>query len=537
MDVLHSPDTDEPRGAVAHQPRVAFLFTGQGSQHVDMGRPLYEAQPPFRLAAERCEELLRPHLDRPLLSVLYPDASHREEASALLDEMAYAQPAQFVVQYALTELWRTWGVEPAVVVGHSVGEYAAACAAGVFSLGDVLKLVATRGRLLQSLPSGVMVAVFAPEDRVARALAPYDRSASIAAVNGPECVVISGQTGTVRRIVTDLGLTDEQWRSLNMPVACHSPLVEPILDAFGWAAKEVAYYPSRIPMVSTVTGQPSSIVDVANAGYWRRHLRAPVRFAAAIQALDRQSCDAYVEIGPSTTLLDMGRRCLKSERGVWVPSLRQGYDDLEQFVDSLRCLSTLGAPVKWQRTGCVIPSATVSPPRPDFHNERPMTTPMGPPELAGPDATLSPSTPADLRQQLDEAVPSERSAILTDYARCTVAQLLHLNTLQCVDSEDHLRDLGIDSLMAIELRDRLQVGLALRRSLPATLVFDYPTCLSIAGFLERELRASKRAPLGPTTAVEPGRSAPAATALRAEQLGDLSDAEVATLLLEKLGRR
>ena len=327
------------------RPKVVFLFTGQGSQYVNMGRQLYDTQVTFRKILEQCNEGLRTYLDQPLLSVLYPDPS----SSSPLDQTAYTQPALFALEYALAALWRSWGIEPAAVMGHSVGEYVAACVAGVFSLEDGLALIAKRGRYMHDLPQdGKMAVVFAEIARVEAAIAPYADKVSIAAVNGPENIVISGQGSAIIAIVEALEIQGVASRQLNVSHAFHSPLMEPILDDYGQTASQFRFHTPGIPLISNLTGQELGYNEIPDAAYWRRHIRQPVQFSSAIETLHTQGFNLFLEIGPSPTLSGMAQRCLPKDSGDWLPSLRRGQDDWEQMLQSLAKLYTRGVRVDWQ---------------------------------------------------------------------------------------------------------------------------------------------------------------------------------------------
>ncbi|MGH3719489.1 MAG: type I polyketide synthase [Pseudonocardiaceae bacterium] len=458
------------KAAPRHRNRVAFLFSGQGAQYVNMGRGLYETQPEFRAALDDCAEALSGQLARPLREILFP-TDGRETP---LDQTEYTQPALFAVEYALARLWMSWGVRPAAVLGHSLGEYVAATVAGVLELTDALRLVVTRGRLMQGVDQpGRMLAVPLEEAAAREKVRAAGLALDVAAVNSEFDTVLSGaatEIATLREKLTGEGL---RVRDLRVSHAFHSALLDPVLSRLSDVAGEITVRAPRIPLVSNLTGELVEENTLAAPDYWARHARHPVRFADGMRALETLGVTCFAEIGPGRTLLGLGSRTLRNERYRWIASLHRRAGEDEQIHRALGEFYLAGVQVDWtavHRGG----KGRVALPTYPFQRERFFFTTRASVRPAVSTEGERADEPAERSEILASVLragdDTERGELLLAYVLGSIEQALDLDPGE-VTMDSDLVELGLDSLMAMSLIDRYRTDLRLS-SLPARRFFE-----------------------------------------------------------------
>ncbi|WP_442948676.1 beta-ketoacyl synthase N-terminal-like domain-containing protein [Nostoc sp.] len=284
---------------------VVFMFPGQGSQYVNMAREIYETETVFKEQVDYCSEILKPILELNLRHILYPSEEKLDEALQQLQQTSVAQPAIFVIEYALAKLWQSYGIEPQAVIGHSIGEYVAATLAEVFSLEDALSLVATRGQMMQQLPTGAMLSIPLPADKIKSLLG---EELSVAAINQPSQCVVSGSIAAVETLQNQLATQGIECRRLHTSHAFHSQMMEPILEAFAERVKKVTLNPPKLPYISNLTGTWITVTQATNPEYYAQHLRSTVLFASGVEKLLATPEQVLLEVGPGHTLATLVKR-------------------------------------------------------------------------------------------------------------------------------------------------------------------------------------------------------------------------------------
>jgi acyl transferase domain-containing protein/acyl carrier protein len=327
---------------------IAFMFPGQGSQYVDMGRQLYETESVFRAHVDICAELLAPKLGLDLRRTLYPSEDRAEEASKRLNRTLVAQPALFTVEYAMAQLLMSWGIKPQAMIGHSVGEYVAACLAGVFSLEDGLALIAARGRLMDELPGGAMLAVPLAVEEVKPLLSD---AIALAAHNGPGLCVLSGREEALQQLEERLRETEIECRRLHTSHAFHSQMMEPVLRPFTEEVRKIKLNTPAIPFLSNVSGNWITEAEATDANYWAKQLRQTVRFSEGLQKLLEQTDLSFIEVGPGETLSSATKLHRKNTTGdAILSSMRRPQNsesDLPVLLNVLGRLWLAGIKIDW----------------------------------------------------------------------------------------------------------------------------------------------------------------------------------------------
>ncbi len=499
---------------------IVFMFPGQGAQHVNMGKNLYDSEALFREIVDQCAEILQPLLNVDIRSLLYPVDDNGDAAEAL-KQTAITQPALFVIQYALARLWMSRGVRPDAMIGHSVGEYTAACLAGVFSLEDALSVLAERARLMQSQPSGSMLAVRTD----AASLPKLPESISVAALNSPNLTVLSGPTEAIEALHRQFQENDIISRQLHTSHAFHSAMMEPTLAPFSAKVASVDRHQPQIPFISSLTGNWISDEEALNPDYWAQQVREAVRFSPGINQLQKQAGRLLIEVGPGKTLSTLALQHPNEEADQRVVAslghAREASNDVVNFHLAIGSAWIAGYQPNWSllydgQLVRRIPLPTYPFQRQSYWVEPPITSGLA--------LTAANQQINDDAQTSDEIEATEAIVDTASRPERLVRDMQQILSdqsgidPQALDPERTFLELGFDSLfltqVSLAFKKAFKVNISLRQ-----LIDDYPTMNALAGFVDRTLpeAANMPAPAAKLSAAPQAAPRPAENKVQAEK--------------------
>ncbi|GAB3704759.1 hypothetical protein GCM10027592_36480 [Spirosoma flavus] len=474
---------------------IVFLFPGQGAQYVNMGHELYENEPVYRQAIDTCADELLPHLDIDIRDVLYPETPD-QAAIDRLKNTRYTQPALFTTNYALARLWQSWGVEPTIFCGHSIGEFVAAHLAGVFTLPDALKLIAARGKLISELPSGGMLSVRLGADQITAMLPDM---LSLAAVNSRQLCVVAGPNEAIATFAGELEKQTIPNRLLETSHAFHSSMLDPILDEFEKTVRNVTLHRPQKPIVSTVTGTWLTDSDATNPGYWTTHMRATVRFADALETLFTLKNSILLETGPGNVTATLARQQATPRKINVVASLdgaKNGQSDYESVMKALGQLWIKGVNPDWQAFRTSHSPQIVTLPTYAFDRKRCWVDP--PKQTASSSAHLSPATVSEIPTQHVIAQPIMRKNNIQSAVKTLLYDVTGVEASNVVPTTSFL-ELGLDSLILTQfsytLRKKFGLPISFRQ-----LNNEFGTLETLVDYLDQGLPADAYQPETPAPA-------------------------------------
>lgn len=469
-------------------PGVVFLFPGGGAQYVGMGQGLYTHEPVFRDTIDQGAALLHPLLAHDIRKVLYSSTNGSPDTGPTLRQIDRALPALFLTEYALAQLWMSWGVQPVAMIGHSMGEYTAACLSGVMTFADALALVVRRGQLFATLPRGAMLSVALPEAQMRPLL---NENLSIAAVNVPDQCVVSGTVAAIDQLAAHCQSQGIECRRLAIDIAAHSPMIDPILEPFAQCIKRISLHPPRIPFLSNVNGTWIDAQEVTTPQYWTRHLRQTVAFQSSVQTLLQEE-HVFLEVGPGRTLSSYVRRHpQRTTRHPCITSLPHPDDSLPDMATMARALGSLwlaGCSVNWGAVHAPSQRHRISLPTYPFERQRYW--------VANPDTSdayggavrgqLILDAPEDnlLSSDLDSAFPATVASPQTPTEHMLARIWQHLLGYTAIGIHDNFFDLGGDSLLAVQLV--AQVRQATGVQLPLRRMVQCPTIAGLAAAIAED---------------------------------------------------